>query len=108
MSTSAISSRPLPNHMVAAGWFLLTAALTALWIALVVAVPEFQGTGASSTISRVIIHALVLVGLWVGLTRAGYESTTRLALWAVVVVPYTAWYLLIRSVAIDGVFVPGQ
>ena len=108
MSTSAISPQPLPNHLAAAGLFLLTAALTSVWIALVVAVPEFQSTGASSNISRVIIHVLVLIGLWIALTRAGYEFNTRLALWAVIVVPYTAWYLLIRSVAIDGIFVPGQ
>src|SRR5262249_48746518 len=56
---------------------------------------------------RPVILALVLWGLWVGLTRAGLESRERLFTWLCVAVPLLAWFLFVLELAQSGTFLPG-
>ena len=55
------------------GLFLLVAALTALWLGLNVALPGMQATGIPSTVIRLVIHGVILTGLWLGVAQAGFD-----------------------------------
>src|SRR5213075_49226 len=50
---------------------LWIALLTALWIALTYSFPVIAASGAPSAASRLFIHILIALGLWLGLERTG-------------------------------------
>src|SRR5262245_45634516 len=77
------------------GLLLLGAAWTAAWLGLNAALTEFQDTGVSSVINRLIIHAAILTGLWVGLARTDFDSGTRIRVWVAIAVPFTAWLAIV-------------
>src|SRR5215468_10525085 len=74
---------------------LWLAPLTALWIGLNYSVPGLQASGVPSTATRLAIHIAIVLGL-------------RLGVWLAVVVPFTLWLAVIWSVAVNGVFRPGN
>ena len=88
------------------GLFLLVAALTALWLGLNVALPGMQATGIPSTVIRLVIHGVILTGLWLGVAQAGFDPATRVRVWLAIALPFTAWLALVWWLAVGGAFVP--
>jgi len=87
---------------------LWLAPLTAFWIGLNYWLPALQASGVPSTATRLAIHIAIVLGLWLALERTGLTQRQRLGLWLAVVVPYTLWLAVIWSVAVNGVFRPGN
>ena len=87
---------------------LWLAPLTAFWIGLNYWLPGLQASGVPTTASRLAIHIAIVLGLWLALERTGLTQRQRLGLWLAVVVPYTLWLAVIWSVAVNGVFRPGN
>jgi hypothetical protein len=81
--------------------------LTALWIALNYAVPVIGASGATTVASRLAVHVLIALGLWLGLERAQLTFAARRNVWLAVMIPFTLWLAVIWSAAINGAFKPG-
>src|SRR5213592_4586349 len=77
---------------------LLMAAFTVSWLTLNSLVAEFQLV--SRAVTRPIIHAAILGGLWVGLSRAGFDFALRLRIWLAIAIPFTLWLALIWTLAL--------
>lgn len=103
---SAILAEPASSAVRtrAALLFLLAAAVTAASVALNLGFPGLAPTGVQQSLTRLIIHAMILVGLWVGLSRTDFDRRARFATWLAIAVPFTAWLVLIWWLAVDGVF----
>jgi hypothetical protein len=105
MSATAATAHP-PVHRGAIGWFLFSVAFTLLWFGFVVMVPQVQATGALSVVTRVVIHTVILTGLWLGLARTDFDIGTRIRVWLVIAVAFTAWLAVVWWLAVDGAFRP--
>src|SRR5215470_17623662 len=81
--------------------------LTGLWIMLNYAVPALGASGAPTVASRVTIHVMIALGLWLGLERTELTASLRRNVWLAVMIPFTLWLAVIWSAAINGVFKPG-
>jgi hypothetical protein len=88
------------------GLFLLVAACTAAWLGLNVALPGLQATGIPSVAIRLVIHTVMLMGLWLALAQTDFPSRTRVSVWLAIAVPFTAWLAVVWWLAIDGAFRP--
>src|SRR5215471_10278000 len=64
---------------------------------------EFVGTGWA----RAVILAALLLGLWVGLRRAGLDLNDRLLTWLGVALPMLLWLFVVLGLAQGGTFLPG-
>ena len=84
--------------------FSLAAALAAFWLGINFIFPELQATGIPTLVIRLTIYGAIVIGLWLGLSRADLESRTRLVMWLAIVVPFTAWLAMVWALAIEGVF----
>jgi hypothetical protein len=105
MSATAATAHP-PAHRGAISWFLFSVALTVLWFGFIVIVPQIQATGALSVVTRITIHTVILTGLWLGLARTDLDAGTRIRVWLVIAVAFTAWLALVWWLAVDGAFRP--
>jgi len=83
---------------------LLMAAFTASWLTLNAIFTDFQLV--SRTVTRPVIHALILGGLWVGLSRAGFDLRRRVQIWLAIAIPFTLWLAAVWALALDGAFQP--
>jgi hypothetical protein len=81
--------------------------LTALWIALNYALPVIGASGAPTVASRLTVHVLIALGLWLGLERTEMTPSQRRNVWLAVMIPFTVWLAVIWSAAIGGAFKPG-
>jgi hypothetical protein len=106
MTTNKITA---PNTKGGARLFWLGAMLAALWIGMNLVFPQLAPTGIPTLITRIIIQAVILTGLWFGLSRTPFTHSTRVTLWLVIAIPFTLWLILIFGLATHGVFqaVPG-
>jgi len=88
-------------------WF--GAMLAAFWIGMNLIFPQLAPTGIPTIITRIIIHRVILTGLWLGLSRTAFSYRTRVTLWVAIVVPFTLWLIFVFGLATHGVFeaVPG-
>jgi hypothetical protein len=91
------------------GWHALfwLVPLTALWIGLNYAFPLIGASGASTVASRLTVHVMVALGLWLGLERTELSSSQRRNVWLAVMIPFTLWLSVIWSAAVAGAFKPG-
>jgi hypothetical protein len=91
------------------GWHTLTwiVPLTALWIALNYAFPVIGASGAPTVASRLTIHLMIALALWLCLERADLTPPQRRNAWLAVMIPFTLWLAVVWSGAINGVFRPG-
>src|SRR3954463_13097490 len=81
---------------------LLMAAFTVFWLTLNAVFTDFQLV--SRTVTRPVIQALILYGLWVGLSRAGFDMRRRVGIWLAIAIPFTLWLVLIWTSALAGAF----
>ena len=107
MSVAAIDVHAAPTRQ---PWHALLwiAPLTALWIALNYEFPIIAASGVPTVFSRVFIHVLLALGLWLGLERSELTPNQRRNVWLAVMIPFTLWLGLIWGAAINGVFQPGR
>jgi hypothetical protein len=85
---------------------LLAVVLAAVWLGLNVAFPDLWPTGIPTAVTRLIIHGIILVGLWLGLSRTDFTGGTRVSLWLAIAVPFTLWLGLVWRLAVNGFFRP--
>jgi hypothetical protein len=88
------------------GWgaLLSITLLTALWIAVNYALPIIAASGMPTVTSRVSIHVLLALGLWLGLERTELTPAQRRNAWLAVMIPFTLWLAVVWGAAINGVF----
>ncbi len=86
------------------GFFLLAALLTAAWLALNFAFPDLGTTGFPIGFTFLITNGIILIGLWLGLTRTNFQARTRTTVWLTIAVPFTLWAVLMWFLAVNGVF----
>ena len=91
------------------GWrhLLWIAPLTALWTALNYWQPGIQGSGLPNVAIRLMVHALISLGLWLALEQAGMTPIHRRNVWLAIMIPFTLWLAAIWSLAVNGGFRPG-
>jgi hypothetical protein len=78
--------------------------LTVLWIVLIYWQPIIAASGVPTTAHQLTAHGLIAVGLWLGLERTDLTPGQRLTTWLAVMIPYTLWFAVAWSAAINGVF----
>jgi hypothetical protein len=93
-----VSTRPAWRSLV---WIV---PLTALWTLLIYWQPAIPESGIPTTALRLMTHALIGVGLWLGLERTDLTPAQRRATWLAVMVPFTLWAAVAWSAAIRGGF----
>lgn len=77
---------------------------TLVWAVLIVWQPAIIASGVPVTTLQTMTHALIALGLWLGLERADLTPRQRLTTWLAVMTPYTLWFAGVWSAAIHGVF----
>ena len=84
-------------------WF---APLTAVWTMLIYRWPAIPASGVQTTTHQLSAHGLIALGLWLGLERTDLTPAQRRRIWLAVLIPYTLWFAVAWSAAINGVFHP--
>jgi hypothetical protein len=106
MSTATLGIDVVPGRQ---GWRSLywMTPIAAVWIALTYAAPAINASGVPLVASRLVVHALIGLGLWLGLERADLTASQRRATWLAVMIPLTLWLAVVWSGAISGFFKAG-
>jgi hypothetical protein len=79
--------------------------LTLAWIALNYWRPIIPASGFQTTAHQLIAHGFIAIGLWLGLDRARLTPDQRRTTWLAIMIPYTLWFALVWSAAVNGGFV---
>ncbi len=103
-SYSLASPNPANINRQAVSLLMIVAAVTACWLALNFAFPYFDGI--RNSVTRLIIHGAILIGLWLGLSRTGFSVATRVSVWLAIGIPFTLWLAVIWRLARAGFFRP--
>jgi hypothetical protein len=83
---------------------LWIAPLTLLWILLIYWQPIIPASGVPTTAHQLMAHGLIAMGLWLGLERTDLRPEQRRTIWLAVMIPYTLWFAVAWSAAINGAF----
>ena len=81
--------------------------LTVLWIVLIYWQPIIPASGVPTTAHQLMVHGVIAVGLWLGLESTDLTPGQRRTTWLAVMIPYTLWFAVAWSAAINGVFRTG-
>ena len=98
VSAGIVSPRPAWRAML---WIV---PLTALWMVLIYWQPVIPTSGVPTTAHQLAAHAVIALGLWLGLERTGLTPDQRRATWLTIMIADTLWFAVIWSAAINGVF----
>lgn len=103
MNTDVVSVAVIPSPP---AWrsLLWTAVFTVLWTWLITSLPTFQDSGLPALTVRLMVNALIAIGLWLGLERTDLTADQRRMTWLAIMVPFTLWAALAWTAAINGVF----
>ena len=103
MTATAIPAGIVPPHP---AWrsLLWIMPLTLLWTLLIYWQPIIPASGVPTTAARLLTYGLIGVGLWLGLESTDLTPGLRRATWLAVTIPYTLWFAVAWSAAINGVF----
>jgi hypothetical protein len=103
MTAAAVPAGIVPLHP---GWrsLLWIAPLTVLWTLLIYWQPSISGSGVPTATARLMTYGLIGLGLWLGLESTDLTPRQRRATWLAVMIPYTLWFAVAWSAAINGVF----
>src|SRR5438067_7719322 len=107
MTAAAVPAGIVPPRPV---WrsLLWIAPLTLLWILLNYWQPIIPASGVQTTAHQLIAHGVIAVGLWLGLEGTDLTRGQRCTTWLAVMIPYTLWFAVAWSAAINGVFHTGS
>ena len=83
---------------------LWIAPLTLLWIVLISWQPIISASGVPTTAHQLMAHGLIALGLWLGLENTDLTPGQRRMTWLAVMIPYTLWFTVAWSAAINGAF----
>jgi len=83
---------------------LWIAPLTLLWILLIYWQPAISASGVPTTAVRLMTYGLIGVGLWLGLESTDLTPRRRRTTWLAVMIPYTLWFAVAWSAAVNGAF----
>lgn len=86
---------------------LWTVPVSLLWMLLIYWQPIIQNSGVPTTVHQLTAHGLIALGLWLGLESANLTLDQRRTTWLAVMIPYTLWFAVAWSAAINGVFRTG-
>ncbi|MGU7768935.1 MFS transporter [Burkholderia sp. MR1-5-21] len=78
-----------------------------MWIGLIYWQPAIAASGVPVTAHQLAVHAVVAIGIWLGLERTDLTPGQRSTTWLAVMIPYTLWFAVAWSAAIDGTFRAG-
>jgi hypothetical protein len=81
--------------------------VTVLWTLLIYWQPIIPASGVPTAAHQLMAHGLIAVGLWLGLESADLTASQRRTTWLAVMVPYTLWFAVAWSAAINGLFHTG-
>jgi hypothetical protein len=106
MTATAIAAGIVPPRP---AWrsLLWIAPPTILWMVLIYWQPMLPASGVQTTAHQLMAHGLIAVGLWLGLESTDLTPGQRRTTWLAVMVPYTLWFAVAWSAAINGVFRTG-
>jgi hypothetical protein len=104
MTAAAIPASIVPPHP---AWrsLLWLIPLTVLWIVLISWQPSIWASGAQTTTHQLTAHGLIALGLWLGLESTDLTPNQRRTTWLAVMIPYTLWFAVAWSAAINGVLI---
>jgi hypothetical protein len=105
MTTEVLSAGRVPSRAAWSGllWF---APLTAVWTLVIYRWPSIPASGFQTTAHQLSAHGLIALGLWLGLERTNLTPDQRRRIWLAVLIPYTLWFAVAWTAAINGVFHP--
>ena len=103
MTSHAVSTAAAPARSARRG-FASILLLTALWTWLTYALPAILESGVAAMAVRLIVHAFIALGLWLGLQRTDLTAGQRRTTWLVTMTALTLWMSLAWGAAIDGAF----
>src|SRR5689334_17808303 len=106
MTAAAISAALDRPHSAWRSLLWLTP-LTLAWLLLIYWQPIIPASGVETTSHQLMAHGLIATGLWLGLQNTELSPAQRRTTWLAVMVPYTLWFAVAWSAAIDGVFSVG-
>jgi len=91
------------------GWpsLLWTIPFTVLWTWLIYSLPVVPESGLPAIAVRLMVLALIALGLWLGLERTDLTPDQRRTTWLAIMVPFTLWSAVAWTAAINGVFRTG-
>ena len=103
MTTAAIPAGIAPAHP---AWrsLLWIAPLTVLWTLLIYWQPAISASGVPTVAARLMTYGLIGVGLWLGLESTDLTPRRRRTTWLAVMIPYTLWFAVAWSAAVNGAF----
>jgi hypothetical protein len=78
-----------------------------LWTLLIYWQPVIPASGVPTTAHQLVAHAVIAVGLWLGLESTDLTPGQRRNTWLAAMIPYTLWFAVAWSAAINGVFRAG-
>jgi hypothetical protein len=106
MTAAAVPAAIVPPHP---AWrsLLWLVPLTVLWIVLTYWQPNIWASGAQTTAHQLMANGVIAVGLWLGLEGTDLTPSQRRTTWLAVMIPYTLWFAVAWSAAINGVFITG-
>ena len=106
MTTDAVSAAVEPPRP---GWpsLLWTIPFTVLWTWLIYSLPVVPESGLPAIAVRLMVLALIALGLWLGLERTDLTPDQRRTTWLAIMVPFTLWSAVAWTAAINGVFRTG-
>jgi hypothetical protein len=105
--TAAAVSADIASPRAAWRGLLWIVPLTGLWIALIYWQPIIPGSGVQTTAHQLTAHALIALGLWLGLESTDLTPQQRVTTWLAIMIPYTLWFAVAWSAAINEVLRPG-
>jgi hypothetical protein len=78
-----------------------------LWTLLIYWWPVIPASGVPTSTHQLVAHAVIALGLWLGLESTDLTPGQRRTTWLAVMIPYTLWFAVAWSAAINGVLRPG-
>ena len=103
MTAAAFPADTVPTHP---PWrsLLWIAPVAVLWFVLVYWQPIIHASGIPTTAVRLMTHGVIAVGLWLSLESTDLAPDQRRTTWLAVMIPYTLWFAVAWSAAINGAF----
>jgi hypothetical protein len=82
-------------------------AFTVLWTWLIYSLPALPESGLPAVAVRLMVHAFIALGLWLGLESTDLKPDQRRTTWLAIMVPFTLWTAVAWTAAINGAFRTG-